>query len=275
MANGCEEVEFLVRSPNRVGILRAVERNRPAAAGEIEDELDVSHRTIVRQLRKLAGREYVERTPDAWDLTLYGSLALEQYRALEGEFEVLMKYRPVLGNLEDESFDIDPELLRGCTLTVATEAEPYAPLSRVTELRLEATRIRLLSPKIEARSINQSLERIDDGEDFELEVVLSEDALETLSSARDSSRLDRLVEAEQMTVMVANGDVPAFLGRMDDHAAIGVSVDGSPHAVVDDTSPELREWVDEQFARFRADAIPVTDHAAYSESSPDTGRTES
>lgn len=254
-----EEIEFLFRSPNRVDTLAVLEGRQAATAHELDDELDISRRTIVRILNDLEDRQYIQKTTDGWVLTQYGSGIFQSQQRFYDDILLAQEYRMVLANIDQKQIELELELLRETSLTLATDVRPYAPLERVTQLHEEATEICILSPNIEMRSSEQVSDRIREDDEFQLELIISRDTLEILSQPTYRPQLELLLNSEKVTSSVYPGEVPCFLGVIDDVAALGVIVDGKPEALVEGESPRFREWVVDHLDAFRAESMPLED----------------
>lgn len=255
-------LDLLTRSDNRVALLRALADGGPLDRYDLEDRLDVSRRTVTRALDTLAEEGYVGERESGYALTAFGRLSVRAYREYSEEMSLLERYRPLLRDLDADRFVLDPELLRGADLTVASEASPYAILDRVLELRADATRIREFAPGIEDKSVRQLADRLRDGADLAAEVVLPPGALEAAQSHPeygDDHRVAR--EAESVDFFVYPDRFSTFLGVLDDTVALAAGSDGRPSALAVSDRPELREWALDRFESLRREGTPPADRS--------------
>jgi predicted transcriptional regulator len=260
MDSSAGTLELLARSDSRIELLRALADGGPLDRYDLEDRLDVSRRTVTRALDALEEEGYVGERESGYALTAFGRLSVRAYREYSEEVSLLERYRPLLRDLDAGRFDLDPDLLRGADLIVASEASPYAILDRVLELRAEATRIREFAPGIEDKSVRQLADRLRDGADIAVELVLPPGALEAALSHPeygDDHRVAR--EADSVDFFVYPDRFAAFLGVLDDTVALAAGSGGRPSALAVSDRPDLREWALDRFRTFRREATPLAD----------------
>lgn len=259
MAAAEDELAFLLRSGNRTELLLALGGTQPLDRYDLEGRLDASRRTVTRALDALNERGYVRETDEGYSLTAFGRAVAEAYRDCRRQVALAAEYRPLLEHLDTRLFDIDPELLEGAELTVASETSPFVVLNRTLELREGASRIREAAPGIEKRSVEQLASRLRHGSGLEMEVVLPPDAVETVAEA-DAFAGDHAVarDSEAVEFYVAPEPFSVFVGVMDDTAALATGEDGEPLALVESDRPAFREWAEARLDEFRDAATPLT-----------------
>ena len=245
-----DELQFLSRSPNRFEALMVIHNSRAVDSYRLEEELGVSRRTVSRLLDDLEERMYIHEQSEGWQLTTFGMHVLETYNWFDDTLSLTIEFRPLLARLDTSEVRLTVDHLRGATLTVATEFSPYAALDRVTELRRQAKRIRLVSPRVEKRSIDQLIERVRQNDVIEFDVVLPAHSLETLSQPAFENGLTTLTESERVSARIYPGPLPCFFGVMGEISAIGVSENNKPHALVESKSRDFRALVGEKIDSF-------------------------
>jgi len=254
-----DELEFLLRSGNRTELVLALAESHPLDRYDLERQLDASRRTVTRALDALSERGYVQETAEGYSLTAFGASVVEAYRDCHQQVERAAAYRPFLEHVDAQVLDIDPDLLEGAELTVASEASPFVVLTRTLELRAEANCIREAAPGIEKRSVEQLADRLRDGEDLDIEVVLPPEAVET-AGATDAFAADHGVarDADAVDFYVAPEPFSVFVGVMDDTAVLAAGEGGEPLAMVESDRPALRKWAQARLDEFRNAATPLS-----------------
>lgn len=258
---GAEGLEYLLRSDNRTSLLVVLAEDQPLDKADLEARLSASQRTISRVLNDLTERGYLQVSVDGFRLTSFGATVTEAYRRCRQRTDLAEEYRPFLTNVDAAAVDLDPAILRGADLTVADDISPYAPLNRALELRRNAARIRVVSPFVEERSVQQLAARLERGDDLDFDVILPADLYEAVQSqidGRDAFR--RETESDAVRMFVHHGDFPLLFATIGDVAALGVSVDGEPYALVESTNERMYEWVDSRIDEYRAEAVPVEEY---------------
>ncbi|MEF8908361.1 MAG: hypothetical protein V5A13_10905 [Haloarculaceae archaeon] len=259
MAAAEDELEFLLRSGNRAELLLMLDETQPLGRYELERQLEASRRTVTRVLDALSERGYIEEGDTGYSLTAFGTSVAASYRDCRQQVDLAAEYRPLLGHLDTRRFDIDPELLEGADLTVASDTSPFVVLNRTLELREGATRVREAAPGIEKQSVEQLAARLRNGDELEMEVILPPDAVETVGEG-DAFAGDHTVarEADAVRFYVAPEPFSVFVGVMDDTAALATGEDGKPLALVESDRPAFREWAEARLDEFRDAATPLS-----------------
>jgi predicted transcriptional regulator len=253
-----EELAFLLRSDNRTALLRTLEETGPLDRYELEERIDASRRTITRILGALSDRGFLCNRGDEYATTAFGSALTRAYGEYRRRAELADRYRPLLCHLDAERLAIDPELLEGATLTVATETSPYALLDRVLELRTAATRIREMAPAVEAKSIGQLAERIESDEPLDFEVILPEAAIEEAGSHPEYAEAHRAARnAEDVELYAYPESFSFMLGVMDGTGVLVAGVAERPHALVESDRPAFVDWIRDRLEEYGAEAEPL------------------
>jgi predicted transcriptional regulator len=255
-----DELAFLLRSDNRTEILAALCEAGPLDRYELESRVDASRRTVTRIVGALTERGYLAERDGGYVATAFGSAIADAYDDYRRTADLADAYRPVLGHLDSDRLPVDPELLRGAELTLASETSPYALLDRVLQLRSSATTIREMAPSVEAKSVAQLAERVGSEPALDVEVILPASAIEEAASHPEYAEAHAATRESDAVELYAYPEPFGFmLGRLGETGALAVGVDGRPHALVESTDPEFLSWIEDRLAEFRGEATPVTD----------------
>lgn len=261
MGGPSDELRFLADSDNRLALLTRLTDVDTLDRYALEDELEASRRTIVRTLNAFDRRGYLRTadTADAYHPTGYGVYLSQLFAEFETELATAIRLRPFLEQIDAAELGVDPRRLQDAELTVASEVCPYAAFDRFLEIRTEAESVRFLAPKIERRSLNQVVRRIEEEPAFEAEIIITEPVQSSMQAHRGfEEAFETMLAAEPVSVYRYTDSIPCMLADLGDRVAIGVSRNEQPYALVESEDAAVREWVHDQLDAYRDDAEPIT-----------------
>lgn len=254
-----DDVAFLVRSPNRVAVLKAL-ADGPRSRDDLVDETPASRVTIGRILHDFEVREWVERSGPAYEPTTRGRLLARELSAFLDRLRAIERLDPVLSSFAVDRLDVPLTAFDDATVTVPTQAEPNRHHRRIGAVgeRAEVARMYAQGVTREASVIHRTAvsER---GQTLEL--VLTVDALR--AARADEALWDEvsgLVERSAFVGTVAEPLSVPFVGLFDGRCFIGVADErGVPTGVVESTSDDVVAWADRTLDDLVARATPVDD----------------
>lgn len=249
----------------RIDIVRALVE-APLEMRELVAAVDASRSTVRRGVRDLEDAGFVARVDGGYRATAAGRLAADTCRAYFQRVRSLHEMHEALAPLSPRA-PLDPALADG-EAYVATGAAPYRPLEPIRPVFDAMSRYRALNATIPDPWF---LERLRDrtlagevtGEMLVTPAVRTVLAEEFSDLAADLAATDgfRALEGEGFRFGLLLAAVEA-----DDDVVPGTHVflvvghgDGATHAVVHATTTAAREWAEDTYERFRADATDVTD----------------
>lgn len=240
-----EKVLFLARAESRVRIVNALEASGPTTQRELRAQLDASRTTVSRALQSLIDEGWIEESDGAYRLTRAGEW-------IEAAFGRLLD---TVGRVEDLGeflrwfpSDVEaPDLLdaNDVAVTCSTDADPYAPARKQTEVLHAADRLRILLPAIDLESTRTLVEQVTE-RGLEVETVVSPGVESAMESERFAPLMREKVRTGRSPVLVARDGVPFYLGLTDDGLVqIGVADgDSLPRALLETTDEQVREWAE-------------------------------
>jgi predicted transcriptional regulator len=257
-AEAFEELQFLVRSPSRLRILRELSDDPGLDRRELGDRLDVSRTTVSRNVERLVEREWVEVDRGTYRATPCGELVATELADVLRAVDRARQVRPFFEWVSTESFDLDCRALRDADVVVSTPGNPYAPVDRHVDRLSNARRCRCVLPVTGRRALETAEEAAKNG-GTELQMVV---APEVASSFENDDRLAPVFEAlrshDGVEVFVTDAAVPYYLGLVDGVVQVGVGDDdGVPRALLESDDESVQTWAAETYRRYRESARPL------------------
>lgn len=253
-------IDFLVSSEHRIETLHFIIEEGTVTRRDVRSEIDASRSTVRRTLEGFLEHGWVESTAEGYRITPAGELMAEAFDQFGERVECIDTYAPLLWWLQPSSLDVDLSWLEDGSLTVATEADPYAPAQTQTETVRTADRFRGFLPAIERDGAELVHERITAGE-FTASIVVSPAVSEVIRSDPFAEQFREQLATGRLDVFVSPDPLPYYLGLPDEDGVEigGMDEDGIPRALLQSTNDDLRRWGEETFESARADAERLTE----------------
>jgi len=128
-----EKIDFLVSSPNRVAVLRAVADGVPRPS-DLADRCGVSRATVQRSLSGFVDYGWLCRGDDGYRPTPAGRAVLESYETLCDSVGRASEVGELLATLGTAATGLTPGLLEAAEVVTASNTDPHAPVQRFVEV---------------------------------------------------------------------------------------------------------------------------------------------
>lgn len=261
------DTEGLVELVRRAPVLAALQEAGAMDRRELERHLDVSKSTVHRLTRSLRERGLVEREAGAFVLTPLGTVCATEVTAFATTIESATALAPVVATADAHDVAFDVGAFADATVTTAAPGNPYRPVERFMTLVDGTDELRGLDPAtINPLHVDALYERIVNG--MVTEVVFPPAVVEELLET-NPDRAERAIESGNLTMLI-NDDLPFGLTLCDERVGVGIYDDdtGLLRTYADTDAPAAREWAEEVYASYRADATSLDDHPSLSRLSP-------
>ncbi|WP_152042888.1 helix-turn-helix transcriptional regulator [Salinigranum salinum] len=260
-----EEIEFLVRSAHRVGVLAALSEE-PCDRAELCEATEASSPTMGRVLADFEERGWVVRDGRIYELTRLGEFVAEELVEFCKSMATERKLRDVWRWLPSEMSRFDVELFEDAVVSYPGPGYPSQPLERIAELVGGTESLRGFGATVvKSNNLEAAFTRILNGMEAEYvydpavfeavyswnpELVTEATALENCThlvhdSLPDGDRCGLVILDERVAICCHDGPV------------------GALRAVVDTDSPAAREWADSVYQQVRNDARLVEDPESF------------
>ena len=251
-------LRFLAQSDTRVAVLELLNERGGLDRYEIEQELDVSRRTVIRTIDALADNSYVVNETDTYELTALGATVAASYNEFASTVETAHQLEPFLAHLPDDSFNVDPRELDDAELLVASEASPYALIDRTISLRQETSHLRHMSPIIEKKSLEHLAQQLQHDDELTGDAIIPKQALDSWEDHPDyNDAYQHIINVDRLTLHVYPDTIPYMVCLTDDAVAVGVAKDGNPRAQLIADHPQLRQWATDTFENYLNQSKPL------------------
>jgi len=227
-------------------LLRTISEEAPAPAAEIERKIDSSVSTINRAVSRFERENLLERTHEGIVITDAGEVLLSEIDRFIETVETTTHLQALLTSLEDITIEFDTDWIHESNVTRTTPSDPYAPLSRYSELFSDADEKRLVGDQfvVPEQGVKKAMKEID--ESVHCTCVWSTEAVERMAE-QFPELIEWSTQRENLTARVAE-NISLDLALFDDHLLVyGFDDTGIISILVDSDNPAVVEWGEEVF----------------------------
>lgn len=259
MRGETEDIEFLARSETRTRLVKMLYRDGELGRDELRDRLDASRTTVQRNLDALEDRGWVRNGNRTYSLATCGELIAEDFLDLVETASIADRLQPVLRHVDRSELDLDYSSLTEADVLTAEPGDPWSMVNRHVERLKEANDVRALLPVTGLHAMEVGHDRVVNHGATSVHVASPAivDTFENEPAYREY--YEELAETDRYRLLRYSGDIPYFLGIIDDVVQIGVDEAGEPRALLETTDETVREWAERTFARYRDGAEPLLD----------------
>ncbi|MDR5674447.1 Transcriptional regulator, contains HTH domain [Halalkaliarchaeum sp. AArc-CO] len=251
-----DDVQYLAGSPVRAKILSAL-CEEPLRPTELTDRVDATRTTVQRILAGYLERDWVVKRGRRYTVTVTGRGVYRAYESLRADLERASELGPFASHIGPIADDLPWSALKSAEITAARDRDPFATVQRLVELisTADADRMRAVTP-IVAEVFNEAAGEFIEGGGH-LELTIDPGVLEA-SRAGFPDAVDRAVENGDVEVRVHPEPIEFGLMLCEEWTCLGAYDDeNNVRAVVESDSPELFDWADEQYDRYRSRTVPL------------------
>jgi predicted transcriptional regulator len=221
------------------------------------DELDCSRSTVNRGIRELEGLDLVAYTDGGYRITPLGATVATGFAELAETVELRLRYKPFLEWMPEDAFDLDLTLLRDAELLVPEAGDPYAMVNRHVNVLSQAEDLKAVLPLVGVHAYEAVHKQIVDN-GARCEGVVTPEVADTLQSNPNYAEITKeLAATGRFQLYQYDGDIPYFVGLLDDTVQMGVDEEGEPRAIVETTNPEVQNWAETTFTEYKQQAEQV------------------
>lgn len=256
MDGAIQEVEFLVRSEARVRILVEL-ADGDRTRDELRETIDVDRTTIQRNLGALRANGWVYEDNRSYSLEPHREPAVRELLSLLDSVQLTGQLEQFLKWIDLSRLEFDLDRLRDAEVWTAKSGDPWAMVNKHVGGLREMDEGRLLLP-VTGLGPKQALHERVVEHDARAELIVSRDVLETYRSHPEYADYFReLRESDRVRYWVHDGEIPFYLGILDETVQIGVSENEEPRALLESTDSVVREWAERFLDDYRERATEI------------------
>lgn len=251
-----DDVEFLVRSTNRLDVLDSI-RNAPRSRHELREKTDFSRVTLSRILGDLAERGWIMRRNGHYEATPEGAIVAAEVGGLFANLDAVDTLGETLRWLPTDEFDFELDRLADAEVMVPDGHDLTAQIRWVSERLRGATQVRGVATWVAAEILETLVESTVDG-GCTFEGVVVGDVVERVGDVpelRESMRA--LLETDGATLYrYDGGDAAVTMSIYPDGLLMCGQQDlrTFPEAVAT-TDEAVVSWAASRFESLRADSV--------------------
>jgi predicted transcriptional regulator len=257
MTDALDDIRFLADSTHRPVVLDAL-ADGPRSRSDLRDVTGASSATVGRIVRAFEERGWLVRERSTYSLTRLGTFVATRFDAFHRDMETARELNELLPRVPLAEIGIDVDRLTDAFVTRATHLNPFAVVSRVRELELDAEEAFSLTDFFPEPCIDGRYEAIVNGTQV-FEAVFAPVVVERAMASDSAEKFAAIVAADRTNVYVYDGtiDYPVMfqdgegclIVRDEENVTVGL-IETGDEAVVD--------WARTQFECYRADATLLT-----------------
>jgi len=259
MVSPFEEINFLIRSENRVDLLDSLTEGWYTER-ELSKREDISKVTIKRGVNAFLDRGWVKESDSEYTTTRVGEMLAEDYNRLSETMDVASHVGPVVDLLPIERMDFDLRIFADATISDPENHDVLQTIDRWVTLIRSSDRLEVFTYR-SGRMIAEPIhEELSDGS-LELEAILPPSEVERISNHPTMREVKRKLIEAGATYYAAPEDQykPYSLGMFDDIAAMsGWNEENKPQVHVESSAEPVVRWVQSEYEAVKAEAEPMT-----------------
>ncbi len=257
MNEAVEQIEFLARSEHRVRILDLLCEHGRLTNHELRDHFSASRTTVGRNLAALEEKGWIRRTNGECEIARHGELVTEKFSDLMETVRLVDRLEPFVKWVPDGALDLDLRLLADAEILLPKPGDSWAMVNRHVSIISETSHDRVIIPVTGLHAMEALHRKIVHG-DARVEAVAEPNIAEVFQSNPDySSLFEEMVDTGRFEVRVYDGDIPYYLGLLDETVQIGVDEDGEPRAMVETENEAVADWAASIFEEYKRHSEPL------------------
>ncbi|MFB6298096.1 MAG: helix-turn-helix transcriptional regulator [Salinirussus sp.] len=254
-----EEITYLVRSENRIAVLRTLASD-PKTKRAVVEETDVSAVTAGRILDSFLDRGWIRQDGDEYATTAVGDLLVADYRRLFDSMDLACRLGPVVEHVPLEQMDFDVRHLTEAAVADTESFDALRGMDRQMQLFRGADSVRGFTHRLPNFLGDVIFEEVLSGT-MELEAVLEAPLVDRLLDSADVR--SQLLEVTRAGAELYRADegirIPHHAALIDGTVAMVVhDDDGSMIQGIETSTEAIREWMHDTYESYRTDATRLT-----------------
>ena len=259
MGASLDDIEFLVSSAHRVGVLDTL-TSGPCGRGDLRDATGASSPTMGRILTDFQDRHWIERDGTTYQLTELGEFVAHQFAVFTDAMTYQRRLREVWPWLPHEVGGFSIELFTDVVVSQPGPGYPYKPVERLTELITATSTMRGFGMALlKSGNLEPFFDHILDG--LECEYIYPPTVFEELLSWDEELVVETATRTNYTVLLHDTLPLEDRCGicLFDDRVSICCydPATGALQSLVDTGSDEMCAWAESHYEQLRDEARPV------------------
>lgn len=253
-----EPVEYLTRSPTRIRILDALDKDA-RTRDELLEVTDVSRFTVSRTLAEFEDRGWIRRSGDVYELTGEGSFVTSELTSLLSNLAVTSKLDGTLDWLQTDEFDFDIVHLQDATVYTPSKTNHTAHIRAPAEAVRNADRVRSTVTGVAHEMIEAVWESTVNG-NLQLAGVIDDQTFSAIRTDDDLFELVReMLQSGDVDLYRYDGEDPLVMLLICDDTVMlcGHDEDDPAPGTIESEDTVVRSWATSYFEATRSKALPL------------------
>lgn len=263
MPTSFDDIEFLLRSSNRVAVLQAFS-DGPHTQRELVAETPASRVTVGRILAAFEERDWVvQRSSSAYETTTRGRLIAQQLTTLRESLDALSRLDPIIEQLGIDQLDVPLAGFSDATVTTPTPSEPNRHHRIIGLSGSVADVARMYTQSVTAQALQIHIQAVKEGAQ-DLALCCTSPAIDAMQTDDELGRLAREMANSAATFVEVEPLLPVPFMAVFEHEEkrecfVGAAhKSGVPTGVVQTDDERVLEWATQVFDRLDDNAVSVS-----------------
>ncbi|EMA54550.1 helix-turn-helix transcriptional regulator [Halococcus salifodinae] len=258
MTTPYDDVEYLVRSENRIAVLEALADDHHSRS-KLQSLTDASRVTVGRILEEMEQREWVTHEGWEYEATPLGKLLATDVRQLIDTAATAQNLRDVVSHALYDATDIDLRWLESAQIVrPGDRGDIIAMINRVGTLYEGATnQLQTVGGFFEYRTLDIVRRKVVD-EGIPYTSVYTQEAIESALSRSDARSHIAEILGTGNEIYVYEDEIPFILSIIDGTIVMGATDDqGGPGPMIESDEETVLNWAKATHERYKREAVPL------------------
>ncbi|MDS0299684.1 DUF1724 domain-containing protein [Halogeometricum sp. S1BR25-6] len=236
----------------RLPILEAL-RDGSQSAGSLEERLSFSRSTVHRATNALASLGMIRKRAGEFELTSFGRVAVRCLSECRRDLDIADRLSPFLNAVDSDAADVAFPIgaLSDAAVTSPNRGQTHFAVKRVSDLMRESESLRTFSAVVSPVYVDICCRQARRG--ASVEAVFDRRVVDILFDDYGSEAREAIRNGD-LEVLICD-DCPFELFVFDDCVAMTAhGAGGERTPFVESSNPDLYEWAEDLFERYKSDA---------------------
>ncbi|WP_254547219.1 helix-turn-helix transcriptional regulator [Halomarina pelagica] len=233
----------------RYGVLQALTQT-PQTKRDLVDDLSIPRSTLDDIIRDLSEAELVTFTKGQWYTTIIGQCMVQVHEEYLAQLTSLSDISSITDVLDSKS-PLDSAFLIGADLNDSRGPVPDEVMHVLLEAATTATRFRIFTPSAISAYVKPFYDRVTNGDDSCVEVVVSSTLFEQLYSLHPNLMSEAV---DNPCISFFSASIPFSFGLWiadNAHAGVIIFEEGGISGILVNDSVEALNWAENQYEQIR------------------------